>query len=127
MVMSLKTQIRTTLFSQTQSFYEAIFGMVVTEEWASSEAGELQDRGVILAFPSGKNEAFLEIYLSQTVHDHDGVSLQFKVESITDFVAGLPWNIKIEGPVIRPWGSVYLYLKDPNNILVIAYEEGSTP
>ncbi len=120
--MSLKTQIRTAHFSQTQSFYEVVFGMVVIEEWDETESGGSKDKGVILGFPSGKQEAFLEIYASETPQSFDGLSLQFKVESMADFVAGLSLDIKTEGPVTRPWGAAYLYLNDPNNIEVIAYE-----
>jgi catechol 2,3-dioxygenase-like lactoylglutathione lyase family enzyme len=116
---SLKTKISTAKYSETRAFYETVFGMAVVEEW--SEPGDV---GAILAFPGGRQEAFLEIYDIDDQKDFDGLSLQFRVDSIADFMAVLPENVGFEGPSDRPWGSTYLYMRDPNNIRVIVYEGG---
>lgn len=117
--LSLKTKISTPHVEATQRFYERVFGMVVAEAW--DEPG---DKGVILALPGGKQEAFLEIYDEDPPGGLSGVSLQFRVNSLADFMAALPGDVSYEGPKDRPWGSVYLYLRDPNGIQAIAYEGG---
>ena len=114
---SLKTKISTPRYRETRAFYEAVFAMTVVEEW--SEPGDI---GVILAFPGGRQEALLEIYETEEQKSWDGLSLQLKVDSVADFVATLPEDVKFEGPTDRPWGATYLYLRDPNNIQVIVYE-----
>ena len=116
---SLKTKISTPRYLETRTYYETVFGMTVAEEW--KEPGDV---GVILAFPGGRQEAFLEIYDVEEQRQYDGLSLQFRVDSITDFMKRLPGNIEFEGPTGRPWGSTYLYLRDPNDIQVIVYEGG---
>lgn len=119
MTLSLKTKISTPRYRETRAYFERVFGMVVAEEW--NDPG---DTGVILAFPGGRQEAFLEVYHAEDESDFDGLSLQFRVGSLAEFVATLPEDVAREGPVARPWGSTYLYLRDPNNIQVIVYEGG---
>ncbi|MEQ8300819.1 MAG: VOC family protein [Hyphomonas sp.] len=116
---SLKTKISTTRLADTRAFYESVFGMVVAEEW--DEPG---DKGVILAFRDSAGEAYLEIYDSDQIHEFSGLSLQFKVDSLHDFIGALPSGTVREGPKPRPWGATYLYLTDPNGIQVIVYEGG---
>jgi catechol 2,3-dioxygenase-like lactoylglutathione lyase family enzyme len=116
---SLKTKISTPKYQETRSFYERVFEMIVVEEW-----GEPGDVGAILGFSGGLQEAFLEVYDVDVEKEFDGLSLQFRVDSIADFQAALPDHIKFEGPTERPWGSTYLYLRDPNDIQVIVYEGG---
>jgi len=116
---SLKTKISTPKHQETRAFYETVFGMTVVEEW--SEPGDV---GAILAFPGGRQEAFLEVHHVDNPKHFDGLSLQFRVDSISRFMAALSGDIAFEGPTERPWGSTYLYLRDPNDILVIVYEGG---
>ena len=116
---SLKTKVSTPRYKPTRAFYESVFGMNVAEEW--DEPG---DTGVILAFEGGLGEAFLEVYLVDEPRDFEGLSLQFRVESLDTFIAELPPGVEYEGPTPRPWGSTYLYLRDPNRIQVIVYEGG---
>ncbi|MEM9234878.1 MAG: VOC family protein, partial [Pseudomonadota bacterium] len=118
-VQHLKTKVSTPRIVETQRFYERVFGMVVAEEWESPG-----DRGVILKFPGGTGEALLEIYYAEDAFDLSGVSLQFKVETMSSFMASLPADISYEGPKPRPWGSTYLYLQDPAGVQIIVYEGG---
>ncbi len=118
-VPSLKTKITTPRLAETRAFYESLFDLRVVEEW-----NEPDDRGVILQFPDGYREALLEIYDGPGPHDFAGLSLQFRVDNLKSFTASLPTNIIFEGPDRRPWGSTYLYLRDPNEIQVIVYEGG---
>lgn len=120
MSLSLKTKISTPKFDECQKFYQTVFGMYVVEEWDSPD-----DKGVILAFQNGKEEAFIEIYFTSDKHDFGGLSLQFKSEELDEFVAALPDGIAYEGPKPRAWGSRYLYLQDPAGVLVIVYDGGN--
>lgn len=119
MSFSLKTKITTPKLVETRDFYMRLFGMAVAEEWDSEG-----DKGVILAFKDGREEAFLEIYDSAEVHDFSGLSLQFKAEDLDNFAANLAPDVARRGPVERPWGSRYLYLTDPNGVAIIVYEGG---
>jgi catechol 2,3-dioxygenase-like lactoylglutathione lyase family enzyme len=114
---SQKTKISTPRLAETQAWYQQIFAMKVVEEWDHAD-----DKGVILAFDYGAEEALLEIYDTTVEHDFSGLSLQFRAEPLDAFVATLPDNVKRDGPKDRPWGARYLYLRDPNNIMVIVYE-----
>lgn len=93
--------------------------MTVVEEW--NEPGDV---GAILAFSGGHQEAFLELNRTEGQKEFDGLSLQFRVDRVTDFLATLCDEIEFEGPTERPWGSKYLHLRDPDNIQVIIYEGG---
>ena len=115
----MKTKITTPVLAETRAFYEGLFGLGLVEEW-----DEPDDRGVILEFPDGHREALLEIYEGHAVHNFAGLSLQFRVRDVESFAEALPAGISFDGPNRRPWGSMYLYLRDPNDIQVIVYEGG---
>lgn len=115
----MKTKITTSHVAETRAFYESVFGLSVVEEW-----DEQRDSGVILEFPDGHREALLEIYAGPGDQNFAGLSLQFRVSDLESFVASLPIGTSFEGPNRRPWGSTYLYLRDPNGIQVIVYEGG---
>lgn len=118
-LMSLKTKVWTTKVAQTKAFYQSLFGLVVVDEW--DDPGDV---GVILAFSADKLEALLEIYHSEEPRDLSGVSLQFRVRNIEAFADEIRGEVAFDGPIDRPWGSKYVYIKDPNDILVIVYEGG---
>ena len=118
-VPTLKTKITTPRLVETREFYESVFSLSLVEEW-----DEPDDRGVILEFPGGHREALLEIYEGDGPADFAGLSLQFRVGDLQSFAEGLPADLSFEGPHRRPWGSTYLYLRDPNDIQVIVYEGG---
>lgn len=115
---SLKTKITTPRFAETIAWYRELFGLDPVEQW--DEPG---DKGCILAFPGGRNEAFLEIYAGPAAN-FLGLSLQFRTADLDGFHAALAGRFESGGPVDRPWGSRYLYLTDPNGIAVIVYEGG---
>lgn len=116
---ALKIRIITPRLDETRAFYTRVLGLVVAEEW--DEPG---DTGCILDFRGGKGEAYLEIYLGSQAHHFDGLSLQFRTADLAASLAALPADIERRGPVRRPWGSTYAYLKDPNGIEVILFEGG---
>ena len=116
---SLKTKVSTPLWRECVAFYGSVFGMVVAEQWE-----EHDDEGAILAFANGQGEAYLELYQSDHAFDVSGISLQFRVPDIQTFLRSLPIGLEYEGPSLRPWGSTYVYLRDPAGVLVIVYEGG---
>ncbi len=115
--LSLKTKISTPLFDETQGFYQDLFRLVVVEDW--DEPG---DRGVILAFGEQRTDALLEIYRADDVATFEGISLQFRVTDVDDFITRVRDRVVFEGPKTRPWGSRYVYLRDPNDLQVIVYD-----
>ena len=117
--LSLKTKIITTKLNETRAFYQRLFSMVAVNEW-----NDPNDKGVILSFDKDRHEALLELFYDVEQRDHSGVSLQFRVSDIGKFTVGLPTDVAYEGPKERPWGSTYVYIRDPNDILLIVYEGG---
>ena len=117
--MSLKFKISTPFFEQSVEFYRQVLGMHLVEEWDSPG-----DKGAIMGLSGGHDEALLEIWYSEEKQDFSGLSLQFRIENLADFVNALPESVDYDGPRPRPWGSTYLYLRDPSDILVVVYEGG---
>lgn len=115
--LSLKTKLHTQKLEESQAFYVDIFGMVVVESWDSDG-----DRGVILGFTEKRTEALLELYDHPTPVNFDNLSLQFRVEDVDRFVEGIKGRVDYDGPKPRPWGARYVYLRDPNGVLLIVYE-----
>ena len=118
-LLSLKTKLSTDKLAETAAFYRQLFNLQTLEEW--DHPG---DKGVILGLGGDRNEALLEIYDSDTSADFAGLSLQFRVADIQTFVRSLPEALEYEGPRARPWGSTYVYIRDPNDVLIIVYEGG---
>lgn len=114
----LKTRIETTRFEASVDFYRDILGMSVLDEWDDAD-----DRGAILGFgPAASGGAFIEIAHSESVADHEGISLQFRVSDLDGMSRRLDGRWAYRGPETRPWGSRYLYLRDPAGVRVILYE-----
>ena len=78
--------------------------------------------GVILAF-ADRREVLLELY-DGPASDLSGISLQFRVEDVDAFAAGLDLSIEREGPSDRPWGARYLIFADPAGVRIIVYSGG---
>lgn len=113
----LKTRIETPLFQECLDFYADLIGMTVLESW--SEPG---DKGAILGLGRADGgEALLELAPAYGVRDYEAMSLQFRVGDM-DLAAGrLSGRVEFQGPEKKPWGSTYIYLKDPAGISVILY------
>ena len=116
-MLSLKTKIICPNWREVANFYCAHFGMEIIEEW--DEPG---DKGVILGFP-GRRETLLELY-DGAASDLSGVSLQFRVEDVDAFAAGLEVSIERDGPSDRPWGARYLIFADPAGVRIVVYSGG---
>ncbi|MGI8930914.1 MAG: VOC family protein [Sphingomicrobium sp.] len=116
---ALKTKITTARLAETREFYVNCLEMRVVDEWARKG-----DVGCILALAGEGREALLEIYEGSLADGFAGLSLQFRTDDLAGFRALLPAGTKVRGPVVRPWGSTYLYLTDPNGISVVVFEGG---
>ena len=117
--LTLKTKIITPRLAETCAFYVTCLGMRVVEEWQ-----EPDDVGCILALASDGREALLEVYEGKQAEGFSGLSLQFRTENLSAFKASLPAAIECRGPVVRPWGSTYVYLTDPNGISIVVFDGG---
>lgn len=114
----LKVRIETPLFQEAVSFYKKYLGMKVLKSW--DEDG---DKGLILGLScSTKSEAFLELAYADNRKPHEGLSLQFRVQSLAAIEKKLRGEWEFRGPEERPWGSSYLYIQDPTGMQVILYE-----
>jgi catechol 2,3-dioxygenase-like lactoylglutathione lyase family enzyme len=118
-LLSLKTKITTEGFEETVRFYEDVLGLTRVEEWDGPD-----DKGCILAFSSGSGEAYLEVYRGTESRAWDGLSLQFRTDDVEAFARTLPVDVHRSDPVERPWGSRYVYLRDPNGIQIILFSGG---
>lgn len=113
---SLKTKIVTPQYEATRDWYRDLLGLVVVEEW--DEPG---DRGCILALEADAGEALLEIYDGGSAADFAGLSLQFRVTDVDAFDVPNDTRFDHQGPVDRPWGSRYMFFRDPNGISVVVF------
>lgn len=129
-LVSLKTTIRTKSFDVSKMFYSTILNFNVVEEYDDNDGS----RGCILRIGSEESNAFVEISEIETKHDYfnssfkndfinDKIDLQIKTNSIVYWAERLKKLWKVRGPVNRPWGSQYLYLRDPDGLQIIIYQE----
>ncbi|TAI47592.1 VOC family protein [Flagellimonas allohymeniacidonis] len=129
-LLSLKTVIRTKNFEASKTFYTQILSLEIAEEYNDGNGS----KGVILRLgPQGSN-AFLEI--SEITQDHsyyqkafsesfenDKADIQLRTEDVNYWAGLLHEKWRARGPVLRPWGSHYLYLRDPDGLQIIIYQE----
>ncbi len=129
-LLGLKTVIRTKDFEASKKFYTELLGLGIIEEY-DSENGS---RGCILGFAGEDNNAFIEISEIRATHnyyqpafskmvDNDKMDIQIRTQSADHWAKKLKGIWKTRGPIERPWGSRYLYLRDPDGVNIIIYEE----
>lgn len=122
---TLKTVIRTKDFQASCAFYKDILGLRVVTSWHES-----QDRGCI--FELAEN-ARIEISKIDPAHQYyqslfsEEATLKIDLQLATNDLQGWAKRLKekweCRGPVDRPWGSKYLYLKDPDGVQIIIYDK----
>lgn len=128
-LISLKTVIRTKNFEDSKKFYNELLNLNVVEEY-DDENGS---KGCIMSF-GFESHAFVEISEIKSTHsyfqpaftrtvDNDKIDIQIKTESVDFWAEKLKGIWKTRGPVERPWGSRYLYLRDPDGVHIIIYQE----
>jgi catechol 2,3-dioxygenase-like lactoylglutathione lyase family enzyme len=119
-LLSLKTRIATPRLELTRDWYRGLFELELLEEWDAP-----LDRGCILGLGPAGGQAFLEITYSPADVDFSGVSLQFRVDDVDRVLIPADERFAHRGPKDRPWGSRYLFFKDPNGISVIVFSGSS--
>ena len=125
-VHSLKTKVRSRDLAASRAFYVDLLGLEVVEEW--DDPG---DRGSIVGFISGGG--FLEMLAVDPEHPghlaafegpvaNDKIELQIRVDSVDAWAERLAESVEIEGPVSRPWGNRYLWIRDPDGVRIAIFE-----
>ena len=114
-----KVRITTPFYEESVQFYVECLGMKVQQSW-----DEENDKGCLLVLNrADQGSAVLELAYQQEYSSFSGMSLQFKVDNLTDVITQFSSKVVFKGPVKRPWGSEYLYLKDPSGIQIVVYAE----
>ncbi len=118
-----KTVIRTRDFKSSCTFYKEVLGLEIAESWNND-----LDCGCI--FSTGGSGS-IEISYLEPGHDYfrsvftAPASLKMDIQLATKDMDGWVnrlsplWEYK--GPVSRPWGTQYLYLRDPDDVQIIIY------
>ncbi len=129
-LLSLKTVIRTKDFKASKNFYMMVLGFEIEEEYNDGNGS----RGIILRFGNEKSNAFIEISEIMNEHyyfqeafseklDNDKIDIQLKTLDVEHWAKRLNEKWEVRGPIKRPWGSQYLYLRDPDGMQIIIYQE----
>ena len=129
-LLGLKTVIRTKNFEAARRFYSEVLNLVIVEEYDDGNGS----KGCIMGFSPEANNAFLEISEIKSTHsyyqtafsrvmENDKMDLQIKTDAVDYWAEKLNGICETRGPVERPWGSRYLYLRDPDGVHIIIYEE----
>jgi len=129
-LLSLKTVIRTKDLNASRIFYTQILNLEVVQEYNDGDGS----KGIILQFGSENSNAFFEISEIKNVHNYhqeafdkefenDKVDIQLRTLNIAYWANHLKEKWPSRGPVLRPWGSYYLYLRDPDGLQIIIYQE----
>ena len=117
MLTGIKTRIRTDRFDETVHFYTEILGLKIICEW-NDEA----DTGAILGLPDADAKACLEIASLPQAAVSAGVCLQFRTDHLNRSIQELAGKYQHSLPDVKPWGSTYIYLRDPAGNQVIVFE-----
>ncbi|MGH1366455.1 MAG: VOC family protein [Calditrichia bacterium] len=110
----IKTRTETTNVRAMVEFYTQIIGLTVLQNWGDQS-------GAILGFDINSN-GFLEIAFAKEPKRTADLTLQFRVDSITDFLKRIDGIWEHSDATPRPWGSTYVYLQDPDGTQLIVYE-----
>lgn len=126
-LLNLKTVIRTKDYDASKKFYHQILNLDIVEEYNN------ENRGCIFRFGDKNTNAFLEI--SEIPKDHyyyhdsyneyvenDKIDIQIRTNNIDHWSEHLNEKWETKGPINRPWGAQYLYLRDPDGLQIIIYQ-----
>ncbi len=125
-----KTTLRTRDFTKAKDFYTNILQCKIVEEYDDGDGS----KGCIIQVGDVTSTAFIELSEIAPGHSYfqepfkkafanDKIDLQIQTTSITYWADRLKKLWKARGPVPRPWGSSYLYLRDPDGLQIIIFEE----
>jgi catechol 2,3-dioxygenase-like lactoylglutathione lyase family enzyme len=125
---SLKAMLRARDYDAARTFYVDVLGLSVVEAW--DQPG---DKGCIVAFGDGGGGGFLEILAPSPDNPKhrpafdlpvasDKIELQIHVDDVDAWAARLAGVVQTEGPVTRPWGNRYLWLRDPDGVRIALFQ-----
>ena len=123
---SIKTAIRARDYRRARRFYEEVLKLEVVDDWDVKA-----DRGCIFGFRGqGSNEVtgFLELTPALDPgpeHEEPAprVELQLRIASADAWTRRLDeLGIAYEGPVDRPWGNRYVWVRDPEGVRIALFE-----
>lgn len=125
-----KTTIRTRDFKKAKDFYTNILQCTIIENYDDGDG----IRGCIMQVGDSTSSAFIELSEITAKHSYfqepfkkvfanDKIDLQIQTTSIVYWAERLNQLWKVKGPIDRPWGSKYLYLRDPDGLQIIIYQE----
>lgn len=128
-LLNTKTVIRTKDFEASKAFYTQILKLKIVEEYNDGNGS----RGVIMRVGNKQSNAFIEVSEISAAHyyyqeafskgcENDKIDIQIRTDNIHYWATRLQNRWSARGPVLRPWGSHYLYLKDPDGLQIIIYQ-----
>lgn len=131
-LLALKIVIRTRSYEASRDFYLSVLNLPLVEEW-----DELTGRGCILRVGWAGSTGLIEI---SEIHpdavsyspafaeavQNDKIDIQIETPSVADWSQRLAGHWPVRGPVQKPWGAYYLYLRDPDGLQIILYETVTT-
>ena len=129
-LISLKTVIRTKNLEASKKFYTEILQLTVVQNYNDSDGS----KGCILRIGDVDSQAFIELSEIKNNHEYyqnafgedfknDKTDLQISTKDIAYWANRINKLWTARGPVLRPWGSSYLYLRDPDGLQIIIYQE----
>ena len=129
-LLSLKTVIRTKDFEASKIFYTQLLQLEIIEEYDDGDGS----KGLIMRFGAEGSNAFFEISEIEKTHayyqeafnstlENDKTGIQLKTDTMEYWATLLKEKWNARGPILRPWGSCYLYLRDPDGLQIIIYQE----
>ncbi len=129
-LLSQKTVLRVKDFPASKAFYTEVLSLHIVEEYNDGDGS----KGCILRYGGEGSNALLEISEIKESHVYyqkafsktmgsNKISIQLRTDNVSYWADRLQENWKVRGPVLRPWGSQYLYLLDPDGMQIIIYEE----
>lgn len=131
--LSAKTVIRTKDFEASKAFYMEVLQLELYESYDDGDGS----CGIILRIGDENSTALLEISEIKDFHEYhqkafdkkfasNKAGLQIRTDDVhfwANRLKAMKWSAR--GPVLRPWGSHYLYLRDPDGLQIIIYQEKS--
>jgi len=128
-LLASKTIIRSHNFEASKYFYTSLLELRIVEAWNDPDLSRC-----ILQIGGKRGTSFIEIQAigkNNTLYDsafdehfvNDKMDLQILTNDVDYWANKLKGKISIRGPVDRPWGSKYSYLRDPDYLQVIIYQE----
>ena len=116
-------------FEASKSFYTEILNLEIIEEYQDEDGsrgcemrvGEKGSNALIEISEIPKDNSFYDTSFSQNF-ENNKVCIEIKTDAIDYWAKRLKEKWKARGPVPRPWGAEYLYLRDPDSLQIIIYQ-----